>query len=88
MTDTSAIVGKPPLTWGSDAMIVELTTDLRVPQSVKEAGYEYIIEKEELENLLKLASRKRMTSRSTAELVIHYAITDSYPAWINDIPDA
>ena len=87
MSDDGAIVAKPPFTWGSEAMIVESTDECRVPEPVKNAGYEYVIEHEELLHLLAYLKKKKISSRATAEFVIHYAITDSSPAWINDIPD-
>jgi hypothetical protein len=78
---------KPPLTWGADAMFVELTDDYRVPQAVKDAGYQYLLGREDIEKLLAFLTKKRVSSRTVAEFVIHYAVTDSAPAWINDIPD-
>jgi hypothetical protein len=87
MPADSVLVAKPPLTWGAEAMFVQLTDDFRVPQSVKEAGYEYLLGRDDLENLLEFLNKKRVGSRTVAEFVIHYAVTDSPPSWINDIPD-
>jgi hypothetical protein len=87
MPEGSVLVAKPPLTWGAEAMVVELTDDYRVPQSVKDAGYEYLLGREDIENLLGFLKKKKVSSRTVAEFVIHYAVTDSAPAWINDIPD-
>lgn len=86
MSDSSVIVAKPPLTWGSEAIFVELTDDYRVPQPIKDAGYEYLLGREEIENLLAFLKKKKVGSRTTAEFVIHYSMTDSAPAWIDDIP--
>ena len=87
MPEGSVLVAKPPLTWGAEAMFVELTNDYRVPQPVKDAGYEYLLCRDDIENLLAFVQKKRASSRTIAEFVIHYAVTDSAPAWINDIPD-
>lgn len=84
----SVLVVKLPLTWGADAMFVELTDDYRVPDSVKDAGYEYLLGRDDIENLLTFLKKKKVSSRTVAEFVIHYAMTDSAPAWINDVPDA
>jgi hypothetical protein len=81
------LVAKPPLTWGAEAMVVQLTDDYRVPQSVSDAGYVYLLGRDDIENLLAFLKKKRVSSRTVAEFVIHYAVTDSPPAWINDIPD-
>jgi hypothetical protein len=52
MSDDSVIVAKAPLTWGSEAMIVELTDKYRVSQPVKDAGYEYLIGRDDLAKVL------------------------------------
>ncbi|WP_431045628.1 hypothetical protein [Roseateles sp. L2-2] len=86
MPEGSVLVAKPPLTWGAEAMFVELTDDYRVPQSVKDSGYEYLLGRDDIENLLAFLKKKRVSSRTVAEFIIHYAVTDSTPAWIEDIP--
>jgi hypothetical protein len=82
----SALVAKPPLTWGAEAMFVELTDDYRVPQHLCESGYQYLLGREDIETLLEFL-KKKVSSRTAAEFVIHYALTDSPPSWIDDIPD-
>jgi hypothetical protein len=86
--EDSVLVAKPPLTWGAEAMFIELTDDYRVPQPVKDAGYEYLMGRDDIANLLALLKKKRLSSRAIAEFVIHYAMNDSAPAWIDGIPDA
>ena len=83
----SVLVARPPLTWGAEAMFVQLTDDYRVPEAVKEAGYQYLLSREDIGNLLRFLKTKKVTSRTAAEFIIHYAITDSSPSWINDVPD-
>jgi hypothetical protein len=87
MPEGSVLVAKPPLTWGAEAMFVQLTDDYRVPQSVKDAGYEYLLGRDDIENLLAFLKKKKAGGRTVAEFIIHYAVADSPPAWINDIPD-
>ena len=87
MGQRTVLVAKPPLAWGSEAMFVELNEDFGVPQAVKDAGYEYLLEREELVICLKFLAKKRVSSRARAEFVIHYAVLDASPAWIEDIPD-
>lgn len=69
-------------------MFIELTDDYRVPQPVKDAGYEYLMGRDDIANLINFLKKKRVSSRTTAEFVIHYAMNDSAPAWIDDIPGA
>ena len=87
MPDGSVLAARPPLTWGADAIFVELTEDFRLPQPVKDAGYEYLLGRDDIENLLVFLKRKKVSARTVAEFVIHYATTDSTPAWISDVPD-
>jgi hypothetical protein len=87
MSERSALVAKAPFTWGSEAMIVELTPDYGVPQPVIDAGFDYLLEREDLVGLLKYLRKKKVSSKTKAEFIIHYALTDCTPAWIDDIPD-
>jgi hypothetical protein len=87
MPEGNALVAKPPLTWGAEAMFVPLTDDYRVPSEVIEAGFQYLLERDDLVDLLGFLKKKRVSGRTAAEFVIHYAVTDAYPAWIDDIPD-
>jgi hypothetical protein len=86
MSDNSVLVAIPPFSWGSEAMFAEYTNDYRLPTEIQSAGYECILGKEDLLNLISDATNKKMSSKSLAELVIHYAVFDAYPAWIDDIP--
>ena len=82
------LVAKPPLTYGAEAMFVELTDDYRVPESVKEAGFKYILGRDDIEYQLEFLKTKRLSSRAIAEFILHYGVNDCPPAWIEDVPDA
>lgn len=87
MPEGSVLVARPPITWGAEALFVGLTNEYRVPQATLEAGFKYLLGKDDLLNLLQFLKKKRVSSRTVAEFVIHYAMADSAPAWIDDIPD-
>jgi hypothetical protein len=87
MPTDSVLVAKPPLTWGAEAMFVQLTADLKIPQSVKDAGYKYLLGREDMKALLAFLEKKKVSRRTVAEFIIHYSMTDSAPSWIQDIPD-
>lgn len=87
MPENGALVAKPTLTWASEAMFVELTDGYGVPQAILNAGYEIVLDREDLEYLLSFTKSKRMSGRSIAEFIIHYVMYDAYPEWFNDIPD-
>jgi hypothetical protein len=59
-----------------------------VPHSVSDAGFEYLLGRDEICDLLRSLKTKAISSRTAAEFVIHYAVTDTTPAWIDDIPDS
>ena len=88
MPEDCVLVAKPPLSWGSEAMFIQLTEDYRVPEEVQGAGFQYLLGRDDLLDLLAFLKKKRVSDRTAAEFIIHYAVTDSPPAWINDIPDA
>jgi len=87
MPEESVLVAKPPFTWGTEAMFTSLTDEFKVPQSVLDGGFQYLLGRSELLELLEYLRNKRVSSRTIAEFVIHYAITDSFPGWISDVPD-
>lgn len=80
-------MAKPPIVRSSEAAYVKLTEDYRVPASVAGEGFEYLIGAEDLRDLLAFASSKQLSSGAVAEFIIHYALYDCAPAWINDVPD-
>lgn len=68
-------------------MIVDLTDSYHVPPNVLNDGYVYLLGKVDLEELAKFLDSKEMSTKSQAEFVIHYALYDCAPEWVNDIPN-
>ncbi len=87
MSENSVLVAKPPLTWGAEALFVELDENYCVPDKIKNDGYLYLLGKEEVERLLSYLEKKKVSTRTVAEFIIHYAVTDCTPEWIDDIPN-
>lgn len=81
------LVAKPPLSFGAEAMFCSATDDHGVPPEVIAAGYQYLLEREDVEQILAFLKSKKVSDRTVAEFVIHYSILDAPPNWINDIPD-
>ena len=89
MTDNEVLVAKPPLTWGSEAMFVELTDDYGLPPEFnREASWEPLLGKAEIDDLLAFLKTKAVSKRTMAELIVHYAVMDCAPAWAHDLRDA
>ena len=83
----SVLVAKPPFSWGSEAMFVQLDDDYEIPDSILKLGYECLLDLDDIEGLLLDIKGKKISSRAIAEYVIHYAAMDCAPEWLNDIPD-
>jgi hypothetical protein len=88
MPSDSVLLAKPPFTWASEAIWVPLMDVGGVPESAKQAGFEYLLERDEIEYELEFLKTKKIGSRAVAEFIIHYAVYDSPPAWIEEIPNA
>lgn len=83
----SVLIAKWPLSWGADAMFVELDADYLVPAEFTSQGYEPLLSREEICDQLEFLRGKKASSRTIAEFIIHYANLDAPPHWIKDIPD-
>lgn len=81
------ICAKAPFAWGSESVIVKFAADASIPPEVKAAGFTYLLEREEVLDVLASCAQKRASRKTVAELVIHYALLDAYPAWLSDLPD-
>jgi hypothetical protein len=79
--DALCIVAKRPWHPDTEALLVRLTADWRVPEAVSAAGYEYFLEvivacDEVLEGVgLHLSAQQKV------EAVLHYAENDALPDW-------
>jgi hypothetical protein len=87
MPEGSCICSRRPFHQSAEAVITGLTSEHRVPASTLADGYEYFLEQNGVLELLEFASTKRASRETKAELVVHYAQNDAYPAWFYDLPD-
>ena len=85
--EEAVLFARPPLTWASDAILAELTEDYRVSADIAAAGYQYLLGQEELNTVLTAVAQKVVSPKTTAELVLHYAVLDAWPAWFDDLRD-
>ena len=85
MQDGSCICCKRPFHQASEAVIVQLTSDFRIPDEVLRQGFEYFLEKDGVQELLELAEGKLCSREAKVELVAYYAEHDAYPAWFNEL---
>jgi hypothetical protein len=83
----SVLVAIPPLTWGSDAKYVMPTAEYELPRDVREAGFQTVLDRDDIVKLLGYLGAKKASARTAAEFVIHYSTYDAYPAWFDDLPN-
>lgn len=83
--NTLTIVAKRPWTANSDARLVSLTDEYRIPNDVLQEGFEYFLEVSIArdEALGELAGRLSPAQRVAA--MVYYAENDAYPDWLNAI---
>lgn len=81
------LLAKEPLAWGSEAVVARLTDELRVPDDLTAEGYTYLLGMEDVANVLPSIRQKKVSDRTVAEFVIHYALLDTTPAWLDDLPN-
>jgi hypothetical protein len=83
--DMRTIVAKRPWTASSEARLVSLTAEGRVPSDVLSEGFEYFLEVDIAldEVLAELASSLSPAQRIAA--VVFYAENDAYPEWLTEM---
>ena len=83
--DDLCIVAKRPWHKDSDALLVRLTEDYRIPADAQNQGYEYFLEVHvALEEVLK-GLLDKLTLEQRLEAVLFYAENDAYPEWFYSI---
>jgi hypothetical protein len=84
LTEDLCIVAKRPWSADCEVALVQMTDPFRVPQSLREAGYEYFLEvtivREEV-----LHGASWLTPEQRVEAVLYYAENDAYPDWLNEL---
>jgi len=81
--DTRTIVAKRPWTANSEARLVLLTDECRVPSDVLSEGFEYFLEVDIAVNEVLGDRANRLSPAQRIAAVIFYAENDAYPEWLN-----
>lgn len=88
VSDDMVLVAKPPFTWASEARYIVLTDEFCVPSQIVDEGFEVLLDHEDLITQLDYLVGKKASERTVAELVVHYAVNDDWPAWFSDLKEA
>lgn len=81
------LMARPPLTWGSEAILVQIDEDFSKVIAARNEGYVSLLDREDIKRIEEISRGKRISGKAKAEFVIHYAVNDAYPAWYEDLPD-
>jgi hypothetical protein len=86
--DSLCIVAKRAWTPESEALLVQLTEDCRVPNDVLAQGYVYFLEVSLVLHEVLDGSKDHLTDEQRVEALIYYAENDAYPEWLCAQPGA
>jgi len=85
-TDESlCIVAKRPWSPDSEAALVRLTEDYRVPTDIQNAGYEYFLEVSVAVDEVLGDIGRSLSPAQREGAILYYAENDAYPTWLGDL---
>src|SRR5688572_23398411 len=85
--DNLCIVAKRPWTHQSEAKLVQLTEDYRVPNDVVGQGYEYFLEVSVALDEVLGGLDGTLSEEQLFRAVLYYAENDAYPEWLCALRD-
>lgn len=80
--DGLCIVAKKPWTAVSEAQMVRLTDDFRVPAQAVEQGYDYFLEVSVALDEVLAGVEQVLTKEQRFNAVLYYAENGAYPEWL------
>lgn len=84
--ESSVICVERPWFKNSRCVMVELDENLKVPEQLKDSGFEYFLEVDVAKEVLSVFDGSLRSLDDKAKLLIHYAENDAYPDWVYDQP--
>ena len=79
---TGVLFAKPPLSWGAEALVAQLNDDYSVPSELAAQGFVCLLDHEDVSMVLGSSTASTLPPRVQAELVVHYAVYDAFPEWL------
>jgi hypothetical protein len=79
------IVAKQPWTRESDADLLDLTEEGRVPPEAMAEGYEYFLEVDVALDDALPGSSINLSPEQRFDAVLYYAVHDASPPWLNEL---
>jgi hypothetical protein len=84
--DDAVIFARRPWSPDTDSMIAPLDHDLRVPASIKDAGFDYFLEAPVVSEICEVFEGSPPTLDEKVRLVLYYAENDAFPEWVYSRP--
>jgi len=81
--ETRTIVAKRPWTANSEARLVSLTDEYRIPSEVLSEGFEYFLEADIALNDVLGELVSRLSTAQQIAAIVYYAENDAYPDWLS-----
>ena len=85
--DSLCIVAKRPWKSDSEALLVQLTDDYRIPSETTELGYEYFLEVSVALDEVLDGLNSALSSDQRVAAVLYYAENDAFPEWLSAFRD-
>ena len=83
--DSLCIVAKRPWSKTSEAKLVSLTEEYRIPEQVLAQGFEYFLEVSVALDEVLQGLRVSLSPDQRYEAVQFYAENDAFPEWLNEL---
>jgi hypothetical protein len=84
--DDAVIFARKPWSATADSTIDSLDSALRVPQSLRDAGFEYFLEAAVAKEVCEVFGSRPPSLDEKVRLLLYYAENDAYPEWVYDAP--
>lgn len=82
LDEDAVLCAKRPWTRDAECRAVVLDEDMKVPQEVTAAGYEYFLEVHVAREVLAVLGKRKAATDDKVRLLIFYAENDAYPDWV------
>ena len=81
----ATICVRRPWSGSAECIVISLDANLRLPQHVKDAGFEYFLERFVADEVLEVFGEHVPSNEEKLRLLIFYADNDAYPDWVYEL---
>ena len=81
LDENGTLCVRRPWTPSAECVLVELDAQLRVPEHVTVAGFDYFLEVHVAREVVEVLDEETTSPDRKVQLLLHYAEFDAYPDW-------